>query len=110
MSLIDISNQYFKAFSNKDLSSLEKIFSSNIRLKDWDIEASGLENVLKANKKIFDSVESIIVKPLRLINDENTVIAELEVFINRREEILYVTDFIEFDEDGKITVIRAYKG
>ena len=39
MSLTEIAKQYFKTFSNKDLSGLEEIFSKDIRLRDWDIEA-----------------------------------------------------------------------
>ena len=110
MSLIEISKEYFKTFSNKDLYGLEEMFSKDIRLKDWDIEARGLEDVLKANKSIFENVETIQVNPLEIYNDGNTIVAELEIDINNGQESLLVVDVIEFDNENKILEIRAYKG
>ena len=110
MSLIEISKEYFKTFSNKDLSGLEEIFSKDIRLRDWDIEARGLEDVLKANKNIFENLKNIKVNPLKIYNDGNTVVAELDIDINNGEESLLVVDVIVFDSENKILYIRAYKG
>ena len=110
MSLIKISKEYFKTFSNKDLSGLKEMFSKDIRLRDWDIDARGLEDVLKANKSIFENVEAIQVNPLKFYNDGNTIVAELEIDINHGQESLLVIDEIEFDNDNKILEIRAYKG
>ena len=110
MSIIEISKEYFKTFSNKDLSGLEKMFSVDVILRDWEIEATGIEEVLKANKNIFENVDSIKVRPLSIYNDGNTVIAELEIEINNGQESLLVVDVIEFDSENKILEIRAYKG
>ena len=110
MTLIEISKEYFKTFSNKDLNGLKGIFAEDVILRDWDIEAKGLEEVLKANAHIFANVTSIQVKPLKIYNDKNTVIAELEIDVNDGEELLLVTDVIEFDNDERICTIRAYKG
>ena len=109
-SLIKISRKYFENFSNKDLPGLEKMFSKDIRLRDWEIKARGLEDVLKANKSIFEKVETIKVNPLEIYNDGNTVVAELEIDINNGQESLLVVDVIEFDNENKILEIRAYKG
>ena len=110
MSLIKISKEYFETFSNKDLAGLQELFSKDIRLRDWEIKAIGLEDVLKANKNIFINVETIQVNPLEIYNDGNTVIAELEIDINNGQESLLVLDIIEFDNENKILEIRAYKG
>jgi len=109
MSLIKTAKEYFKTFSNKDLSGLEKMFSRYVSLKDWEIEAIGIEEVLKANKKIFESVDSINVNPLKIYNDGNTIIAEINISINNRETILSVVDIIQFNDEGMITEIRAFK-
>ena len=108
--LIEISKQYFDTFSNKNLSGLEKMFSLDVSLRDWEIEAKGIKEVLKANKNIFENLENIQVNPLKIYNDGNTVVAELDVDINNGEESLLVVDVIEFDSDNKILEIRAYKG
>lgn len=107
--LIEITKQYFNIFSNKDLSGLENMFSKDIGLKDWDTNVRGLENVLKVNKDIFESLEKIEINPLNIFNDGNTVIAELDIDINNGQESLLILDVIEFDSENKIIEIRAYK-
>ena len=108
--LIEISKRYFDTFSNKNLSGLEKMFSLDVSLRDWEIEAKGIKEVLKANKNIFENLENIQVNPLKIYNDGNTVVAELDIDINNGEESLLVVDIIEFDSENKILEIRAYKG
>ena len=104
-----IAKKYFQFFSSKNIKSLEKFFHKNITLRDWEINASGIKNVIEANKKIFSSVASISVKPLNLIEENNTVAAELEITINNKE-VLKVVDIIEFDDQSKILSIKAFKG
>jgi len=100
---------YFKNFSNKDIDSLRKMFAEDVRLIDWEIAESGIEDVVKANQKIFDSVDSIIVKPMSIYHDgEDSFAAEILIVINDKE-FLEVVDIIEFDEDGLINSIKAYK-
>ena len=109
MSLKEISKQYFKMFSNKDLIGLEKIFTKDITLRDWEIEAKGKKEVMKANSNIFRNGGNLLVNPLRLYEDDNTVIAELEIVVNDEKRLL-VVDVIQFDSENKIRSIRAYKG
>jgi ketosteroid isomerase-like protein len=99
---------YFETFSRKDLDGLAKLFTDNPSLRDWTGSAEGKANVLTANKNIFDSVDTIVVTPLSLYQDGNTVAAEIEVLINGQEKLL-VVDIITF-EDNKISSLRAYKG
>ena len=66
--------------------------------------------MLKANKKIVESLDSIHVKPLRIYNDGNAVIAELKIDINNGKEILSVVDIIQFTDEGLIARIKAFKG
>jgi len=100
---------YFKNFSNKDIDSLREMFAEDVRLIDWEIAESGIEDVVKANQKIFDSVDSIIVKPMSIYHDgEDSFAAEILIVINDKE-FLEVVDVIEFDEDGLINSIKAYK-
>ena len=104
-----LTSSYFKFFSNKDISSLRTMFDNQIYLRDWEIEAIGIKNVIEANEKIFKSVESIKVTPVNLYVNGNTVLAEINILINNNEEIK-VVDIIEFNENSKIANIRAFKG
>jgi len=101
--------KYFDFFSKKDLKNLENIFSNEITLRDWEIYEKGKLNVINANKKIFDSVNSIEVEPINLYNDGNTVIAELQITVDN-SIVELVVDIISFDNHNKINSIRAYKG
>jgi hypothetical protein len=100
--------KYFEDFSNKDLEKLSDIFSEEITLQDWDILAEGKQNVLEANKNIFNSVDTISVNLNELYIDDNVATCIIEIVINN-EETLKVIDVIKIDTDGKIKEISAYK-
>ena len=109
MTLKEITLKYFKDFSSKDISSLKEVFANDMVLRDWEIEAKGIDAVIKANQNIFNNVISIFVDPQNLYQEGNIVIGELKIVIND-SEIIYVVDLIEFNEDNKIKRIYAYKG
>ena len=109
MDLKSICLEYFETFSRKDLDGLGAMFTGDITLRDWEISATGIDEVLAANKKIFDSVEYIHVMPLHLYQDNNTVAAELSIVVSDAVH-LSVVDIIKFNNAGKISSIRAYKG
>ena len=109
MKLKGIALSYFRDFSNKDIASLRGFFANDIVLRDWEIEAEGIEAVIEANKNIFNNVTSIFVEPQNLYQEENIIIAELKIIINKSETI-YVVDIIEFNYQEKIKRIFAYKG
>ena len=101
--------QYFEDFSSKKIDRLKVNFSNDISLKDWEIEAKGIQEVIAANEKIFNEVETIKVNPVQIINQGRLISAQLEITINA-SEVIHVVDIIEFNEDNKISSIRAYKG
>ncbi len=109
MTLKKIALKYFEDFSSKDILSLKKVFANDIVLRDWEIEARGINAVIKANENIFNNVVSIFVEPQNLYQEDNIVIGELKIIINE-SEILYVVDLIEFNKENKIKRIYAYKG
>jgi len=108
MNLIEIAKNYFAEFSKKNLNSLSDMFTDDVILIDWEINQSGKNNVLNANKKIFDSVDTISVKPLILAQNDNTVFAELLIKVNDTIT-LKVVDVITFNPEGNIEKIVAYK-
>ena len=54
MSLINTSKEYFRKFSNKDLSGLKKMFSRDVSLRDWEINVRGINQVIEKQKKILN--------------------------------------------------------
>jgi len=104
---------YFQRFSLKDINGLADMFANNIWLEDWENEARGKAEVLGINQQIFDNVLNIIVSPGYLYQEDYIVTATLLIWVydlNNNLEIIKVCDIIEFDYDGKIKSIRAYKG
>jgi ketosteroid isomerase-like protein len=107
--LKQLAKQYFEAFSQKDLDRLALIYSDSVTLRDWDIDVAGKTAVLEANQKLFDSVDSINIVPLKLYEDGSTVASEIYILINSHLS-LKVVDVIDFDDSGQIQNIRAYQG
>jgi len=106
--LKELAKKYFETFSHKDLAGLALMFHTDVSLFDWEISAEGIHDVLEANKKIFDSVNTIKVVPMDLYQDGNVVVAELNIIVNE-QEVIAVADVLTF-EDDKIIMVRAYKG
>jgi hypothetical protein len=104
-----VCEHYFARFSEKDLLALSEMFSETVTLRDWEIHRTGKEDVLGANRNIFDNVKTIQVMPLAMYEENQTVVAELEIIINGQDK-LFVVDVITFDEEEKIVSIRAYRG
>jgi len=101
---------YFELFSKKDLEGLSHFFSDDIVLRDWETLAIGKEEVLAANKNIFNNVNKIQVKLInQSLDHNNRVYNEIVIEIND-EETLLVIDVILFDENELIKKIEAYKG
>ena len=100
--------EYFKFFSDKDILSLEKLFAEDIKLVDWETYAQGKDEVIKANKKIFDQVDTLQIEVNNLYINGQTAICLIDILINKSEK-LKVIDLIKFNNDNKITLISAYK-
>jgi len=100
---------YFENFSKKNISALRKNFADDIYLRDWVIEQSGIDNVIKVIENIFVNNSSFEIKPLNLLAENNQVSAEIEILINRKE-LIRVVDVIKFNDQKKIISIIAYKG
>ena len=55
--LVDKALTYFKTFSNKDSEGLRSLFSENVYLRDWEILANGIDEVVEVNQNIFDFMD-----------------------------------------------------
>lgn len=105
--MLDTVNKYFVAWNNHNLSDLKKLFDNNIVLKDWDIKESGIENVLKANERIFKDNPEIKVQIKSISINTDKIMAQIKVFITKNQTIDVVDVFTI--KDNLITYIKAYK-
>lgn len=109
MKLKELILKYITAFNNQDLSSLRLLFNENIHLKDWEVNENGIDNVIKANQKIFKSAPNLNVKIHNQYLFEKTAICVLKINVDN-QTFIDVVDIIEVDDNYKIISIRAYKG
>ncbi len=100
---------YLKKYAEKDLNSIEEMFSEDIVLRDWKIRVEGKENALKETRKNFANADSIQIEVLSTYENKDTVAAELKITVDSTEE-LFVVDVITINSEGKIASIRAYLG
>jgi hypothetical protein len=107
---IDTIKKYFVNFENKNLEGLKRLFSDDVTLSDWNISAKGLHDVMNANSNIFNSVSSIKIIQNTTYQDKNNkkFACDISIVING-SETLDVVDLIEFDGNGKIKRVNAYK-
>ena len=103
-----IAKNYFKNFSNKDISALENMFTDDVELRDWVFNVRGIKNVIDVNIKIFNNNDKILVKPLNIWQIDNLIFADLEIDTGKEKKEL-VLDILHFNID-KIKKITAYKG
>jgi len=100
---------YLKRYEEKDLNSIEEMFSEDIVLRDWKIRVKGKDNAINETRKNFENADSIEIDVLSTYENKNTVAAELKIVVDSKEE-LYVVDIITINAEGKIKSIRAYLG
>ena len=98
-------NLYFEAFNNKSIQKLSQLYSPTIRLVDWDIDISGIEEVLNANSELFNLDFELRVNKTYQIN--NKTFNEITITIG--EDVLEIMDVITFNKEFQIENITAYK-
>ena len=105
--LLNIVKKYFEAWNKHDLNDLKELFDNKIVLKDWEIEEIGIENVLRANEKIFKDNPEIQVQIESICMNTDKIIAQIKVFINKQDTIDVVDVFSI--KNNLISDIKAYK-
>ena len=103
---------YFDAWNSRDLSTLSTTLSSDVTLQDWNVNVSGLHDVLRANGEIFESFGGIkiVVDDLLPCLSKLACACEITVCLNdEAKTALKVLDVIRLDAQLKVKSVRAYK-
>ena len=106
--LKNIFKDYIQAFSKKDINKLTTFFTKSATLVDWEINLKGKSNIISFNHQFFSSVSQIHINIIQLHQSQHTVIAEMNISIDH-SPALHIVDVIDFDQENKISAIRAYK-
>tara|TARA_B110000858_G_C17752113_1_gene450194 strand:+ start:349 stop:675 length:327 start_codon:yes stop_codon:yes gene_type:complete len=108
MKVRKLTEKYFTYFRSKDINQLKKLFDDEIILCDWEIEISGINNVVSQNIEIFNNLGKFDLKIKNIYEIGKIIFAEINILIN--DEVIKVIDKIEFNENNMIIKITAYKG
>lgn len=83
------------------------MLAEEVHLRDWNISVFGKAEAIRETVKNF--AESIEIHILALYESTDTVAGELHIGVDGKID-LYLVDAVTFNAQGKITVIRSYKG
>jgi hypothetical protein len=99
--------RYFDYFNNKNIEGLEtEMYADDVTLKDWVCDVAGKQSVLDMNKKLFQN--EFTIKVNKVITDETNSVVLFELHIGN--EILSICDVINWNDEGKIKSVIAFKG
>lgn len=101
-----IIQQYFDAFTNKDLEVIQSLLADDVSLLDWNVQVHGKADVINVFANIFSSFNTIKVDIINSIIDGNQ--AAVQINIQLDDINLKVMDVISFTSTS-ITKIDAYK-
>ena len=101
--------EYFNFFSMKDTESLKALMSDDIVLKDWNTHVTGKVSVIEVIDNLFAMANSIKATPVSFFsNSDYSYAVQVAILVNK-EPLIDVIDVIDFDTDGKIAKILAFK-
>ena len=100
---------FLAAYELKDIEKISKMFATNVVLRDWNLEVSGLGAALAEYSKNFRDANSLQVTVNQIYESESGIAAQLEIVVNDSEK-LNVVDVFTFNEANKITSVVAYRG
>lgn len=100
--------EYFNAFSSKDLGALEKIYDEDVALLDWEQSVVGKSAVLDANRGLFEQVDTLEIVVVKIHVADRVAACEISIVING-ELTLKVLDLITWTPQGQILKVDAYR-
>lgn len=108
-----LTKAYFRAWNVHDANALSELFHETVTLRDWNVSKAGKKAVVDANAAIWATVPNISIEVLTTHVSESTRTVASEILVdlkNGKDSPLKVVDIISFNEEDKISSVRAYKG
>jgi len=108
--MIQLVQDYFDAFSAQNLEKLSELYSDTVILNEWNENVFvGKQQVLEANKKLFEQFKNIKIEVITSKTDKDYRVSLNEIKVKLDTESVKVVDIIRF-YNNKITSITAYRG
>lgn len=107
--LAAITRNFLKAYEARQIDVISRLFSQDVILRDWNYEVQGFSAAIAEFEKNFREAENLEIKIIQILTSDQSVAAELEILVNGTDR-LAVVDVLNFDAQGRISSIFAYKG
>jgi len=110
--LLSQTESYFAAWNARDISALRLLFSADVELVDWNLKVSGDDKVTKANANIFDTFPNVLIDIVDALVCISKRAVTCEIIVHLNDEVntkLNVVDVLRFNDESKISSVRAYK-
>ena len=104
--LIEVTEKYFEYFGTKNPKGLERLYSDDIQLTDWNGIWKGKNAVLEMNESIFNN--ELFVKVDNIVQSGNRTYCHITITINNND--LKILDVIDWNDDFTIKSIEAFDG
>jgi len=112
----DLAKRYLGALASKDLGDIESLLSDNVRMMNWSCNVNGKKETLSAISNVFDFVNNVKIHIENTAYNNKYVCMEVRVIYTRDNSsskskivVSYMVYILEFDDWGKIKVIRIYR-
>ncbi|MFN4116518.1 MAG: nuclear transport factor 2 family protein [Inhella sp.] len=105
--------RYLQAYAAKDLQTIAALLAPGVVLRDWQLRVVGRDAALAETQRNFDAATALQIEVLRLHATAESAVAELRIVVElvaQQTVELFVVDVLDFDAQGQISAIRAYKG
>ena len=99
---------YLDAFCSKDIRAIGYHLSDDVVLVDWEVSLKGKHEISAFFKRLFDSVTMINIEPIRIFQEADTVIVEMEIKFDK-ENTINVVDIVRFNSNCEIESVVAYR-
>ncbi|MCE0493772.1 nuclear transport factor 2 family protein [Vibrio salinus] len=102
-----LTEKYIQYFNSKEITALKTMFSNNFELIEPDVTFSGKETASTHIEKIFKNNSDLHfdVKKIYIESQQSSI---LEFELQLSDCMLSGVDIITWDEQGKITSLKAY--
>jgi hypothetical protein len=104
--LTEVTEKYFEYFGTKNPKGLERLYSDDIQLTDWNGIWKGKNAVLEMNESIFNN--ELFVKVDNIVQSGNRTYCHITITINNND--LNILDVIDWNDDFTIKSIAAFDG
>lgn len=100
---------FLAAYAAKDLERIAALLAPAVSLRDWNQQLNGRDAFQAETQKNFDAAQTLAIEVLHRHATACSVTSELRIVVDG-QIALRVADVFDFDPQGRICAVRAYKG